>query len=221
MAEAPAAPAAPGRAFNNGYERSKAAAEALVFAAHRRGQPVAVARPSIVTGSSTTGAIGVFGNLYHYVRLVSEGRTGTLPAQAGASMNLVPIDHVVAGLVDIAERMAAADGTIFHLVADDPVELAALAALGPEFPHLAAPRFVSPERFDMALLSPRQQALHAQVTAPFAPYLRPSPRFANANLRALSGRCCPPTDAGYLRRMIGFAVQAGFLPAGGDQRTSG
>ena len=207
--------------FNNGYEASKAAAEHLVLTAYRHGQRVAIARPSIVTGRSADGMIGAFGNLYHLIRFVAEGRIGPLPAPPGASWNLVPIDHVVAGLIDISECMAAADGRIFHLAASGAVDLASLTALAVAFPHLAAPRLVTPGRFVAARLSPRQQQLYAQVMATYGCYLRPSPGFVTANLRLLSGRCCPPTDAAYLQRLIGYAVAAGFLPGAAGQRTSG
>ena len=40
----------------------------------------------------------------------------------------MPIDHVVGGLTDIAERMAAA-GRTFHLVSGAPVPVAALRTL--------------------------------------------------------------------------------------------
>ena len=210
--------------FNNAYEASKAAAEALVLAAHRRGHPVAIARPSIVAGSWASGAIGAFGSMYQLVRLVAEGRTGALPALPGSTLNLVPIDHVVGALTDIGEQMASVNGQIFHLASSDAVPLAALEALAVEFPHFREPRFVPPERFDAARLSPRQQWLHAHVTALYACYLRRSPSFVTANLTSLSGRCCPPTDGEYVRRLIRFAVARGFLPAEGKlpaQRTSG
>jgi CO/xanthine dehydrogenase FAD-binding subunit len=38
----------------------------------------------------------------------------------------VPIDHVIGGLTDIAERMAAASGRTYHLVSGAPVPVAAL-----------------------------------------------------------------------------------------------
>ncbi len=208
------APTAAAR-FNNSYEASKAAAEALVLAAHRNGHPVAIARPSIVAGSWSSGAIGAFSGLYQLVRLVAEGRTGALPASPDGSLNLVPVDHVVNALTDIAERMALADGRIFHLASDHPVPFAALEALAAGFPHLHAPRFVPPERLDTTRLSPRQRSLLAQVTLPYACYLRRSPSFVTANLHSLSGRRCPSTDGEYLRRLIGFAVRTGFLSAAG------
>jgi nucleoside-diphosphate-sugar epimerase len=210
--------------FNNAYEASKAAAEALALEAHRRGHPVAIARPSIVAGSWASGTIGAFGTFYQMVRLVAEGRIAALPALPGSSLNLVPIDHVVDALTDIAERMALADGRIFHLAASDPVPLTALEALTAEFPHLGGLRFMPIEGFDTTRLSPRQQWLHDQMKEIYASYLRPSPNFVAANLQLLSGRCCPPTDGEYLRRVIRYMVETRFLPKQGKppaQRTSG
>ena len=217
----PEAPAA-FHGFNNGYERSKAVAEALVLSAHGRGHRIAVARPSVVAGDWARGTVGAFGSTYQLFRLLAEGRIGALPASAAPSLNLVPIDHVTGALADIAERMEPANGRIFHLVAADPVPLAALEALGPAFPHLRLPRFVPPGCLDSTRLPPRERWLTDQVAAVYACYLRPSPRFVTANLHNLSGRLCPPADAEYLGRLIRFAVEAGFLPQGGPvQRTSG
>lgn len=208
-------PEAPAHAprFNNGYEESKAAGEALVLAAHARGQRCAVARPSIVVGRSTDGVIGEFGNLYQLIRVVTEGRVRQLPAAPDASLDMVPIDHVVGALVDIAERMSEADGRIFHLASGHPVPVAALRPLALAFPHLDAPSFVDPGTFDPTRLAPRERRMNAQVTERYASYLRRDPRFVTANLQALSGRVCPATDDAFLRRMIGYGIAAGFLPA--------
>ncbi len=214
VAEAPCAPAQ----FNNGYEASKAAAETLVWAAQHEGQAVAVARPSIVAGRWADGETASFGAVYQLIRLVAEGRIRMLPAGHGASLDLVPIDHVVGGLVDIAERMADANGRVFHLASGCPVPLAALRHLATAFPHLHAPRFVTPDRFQPARPGGRERWLQDQVVTAYAAYLRPSPRFQTANLLALTGRSCPPVNEGYLRRLIAFAISAGFLPG---ERVSG
>ncbi len=201
----PEAPTAAVR-FNNGYEASKAAAEALVLTAHRQGQAVVIARPSIVAGHWESGAIGAFGSIYQLFRLITDWRTGPLSTSSHASLSLVPVDHVTGALTDIAERMGQADGQIFHLTASDPVPLTTVENLAREF---AASRPYPPDRLR---LSPRQQSLHATVAATYASYLRPSPDFTTSNLAALSGRCCPPTDTGYICRLIRYAITMGFLP---------
>jgi len=199
--------------FNNGYEASKAAGEALVLAAHACGQRCAVARPSIVVGCSTDGVIGEFGNLYQLIRVVTQGRVRQLPAAPTASLDMVPIDHVVGALVDIAERMGEADGRIFHLASGHPVPVAALRPLAQSFPHLDAPSFVDPDTFDPTQLAPRERRMNTQVTERYAAYLRRDPRFVTANLQALSGRVCPATDDAFLHRIIRYGIAAGFLPA--------
>ena len=130
---------------------------------------------------------------------------------AVTSLDLVPIDHVVAGLADIAERMDMAAGLNFHLVSGTPVPVAGLTDLALGYPQLHAPRFVPPEAFDPGALTPSQQALHQQVTGLLASYLQRNPRFADANLRALSGRVCPPTDHRFLCGLIDYCLATGYI----------
>ena len=118
-----------GQRFANGYESSKAEAERLVRAAQQQGGISAVARPSIVVGRYRDGTIGQFTNIYALIRLVTAGRTHIVLASPCASLDLVPIDHVIGGLTDIAERMAAASGRTYHLVSGAPVPVAALRTL--------------------------------------------------------------------------------------------
>lgn len=209
VAEAPVMPGP----FNNGYEASKAGGEDLVLAAHRAGRVAAIARPSVVVGRWADGATSSFGTIYQAIRLLAEGRLRVLPVAPDASLDLVPIDYVIDGLADIAERMAEANGCIFHLASGRPVPIAALRRLAAAFPQLHSPRLVLPEQFDLASLDKRERWLHEQVVAPCAAYLRPSPQFVTANLPVLSQRHCPPLDDAFLRRMIAFAVSAGFLPS--------
>lgn len=200
-----------GQAFANGYERSKAAAEGLVAVARDQGRAVAVARPSVVVGASGNGVIGVFGSIYGLIRLVAEGRIRTLPVAAGASLDLVPIDHVIGGLTDIAERMDAAVGQTFHLVSGAPVPLAFLADLALDYPGLYAPCLVAPGQFDPGALTAGEQALYGQVDALLQGYLHRNPHFDDRNLRALSGRACPPTGHGFLRGLIDHCLATGYL----------
>ena len=202
-----------GHGFHNGYERSKAAAEGLATAAMASGRTVAIARPSIVVGDSRTGAIGVFGSIYGLIRLVAEGRIGTLPATPGATLDLVPIDHVIGGLTDIAENMQVAAGQTFHLVSGSPVPVAALAGLAQDYPTLHAPRLVPPEQFDPAALPSNERNLVAQVSALLEGYLQSDPRFEDRNLRLLSGRVCSATGHAFLCRLLDHCLAAGYITA--------
>ena len=106
--------------FTNGYEASKAEAEALVAAANSYH---VIARPSIVVGDSKTGAIRSFDTIYAAFKLIAEGRVRHMPAKVGATLDFVPIDHVAAGLVMLAEQIEDAAGGRFHLASGNPVPI--------------------------------------------------------------------------------------------------
>jgi nucleoside-diphosphate-sugar epimerase len=204
-----------GQPFANSYEASKATAEKLVSASGLR---AAIARPSIIVGASDTGAIGRFENLYAFLRLIGAGRITLLPAIPDASLDLVPIDHVMGGLIDIIENFELAAGKIFHVVSGDPAPLAALAAL--DYPTgFRVPLLVSPERFDLSQLSRAERAIYNGVTSAYATYLRRNPRFVAQNLGALSGRACPRTGPEFLRRVVEYATAAGYLRPNTDRMT--
>ena len=199
--------------FTNGYEASKAEAEGLVEQARRDGLPVVIARPSIVVGAYGDGMIGRLDGVYALIRLVAEGRVRTLPVTTGASLDLVPIDHVTAGLLHLAERMEQAAGRNVHLVSGRPVPVAMLAGLAAEYPHFATVRLVPPDQFDASQLTPRGAVVHRQVTAHYTSYLQRDPRFLDDNLRALGGSPCPPTDVAFLRRLVDRCIRTGYLRA--------
>ncbi len=199
--------------FSNGYERSKARAEALVSAAGSVGRPVAIARPSIVLGTYASGTIRAFDTFYPVFRLMATGRVSAVPFTETATLDFVPIDHVVGGLVDMAEYWPRAAGKIFHLTSGAPVPIrefhAAMARIG----FCDPPTLIPQETFSPDQLPLREQRLYVRAVQPYAAYLSRNPRFRVENLPPLSGRVCPAVDAATLDRMIGYAIGRGFLKA--------
>jgi 2-alkyl-3-oxoalkanoate reductase len=196
-----------GTAFVNGYEASKAAGEALVW---RSRLDFAIARPSVVVGDSANGAISRFENIYMIFKLIAEGRVRTLPSAAGASLDLVPIDHVAGGIVAMAEDFARVKRQTLHLVADRPTPIARIGEAIAAVPGLGAPNFVAPDAFDPAKLSPIERRYHAAAAALYTSYLLRGPVFDAANARAFGLRC-PPTDRAWLDRLIGYCLDKGFV----------
>ena len=203
--EAPRDPAP----FANGYEESKAAAEEVVRGS---GVPAAIARPSIVVGEWASGRIRSFDTIYAAFRLIAEGRVRAMPASPRATLDFVPIDHVVAGLVVMAENMDGAAGRTVHLASGAPVPVATFRDAIAAVPHFHVPELVAPAAFDPARLSPLERRLHGRITGLYASYFQRDPRFVVAALPALGGPACPPTDAAFLARLIGYGIAAGFLP---------
>lgn len=209
-----------GDAFVNGYEASKAAGEVAVRAAMASGLPAAIARPSIVVGDWASGAIRSFDNIYMLFRLIAEGRVRTLPAAPGASLDLVPIDHVTRSLVAMAEDFGRFAGKTLHLVGSQPQPLAVLGEAVAGFPGLGRPDFVPADSFDPAALPPIERRYHAAAAALYTAYLQRGPRFDTSVAGALLP-ACPPCDAEWVSRLIGFCLQQGFVRPHAAQRMSG
>lgn len=200
--------ALPTDGFANGYERSKAGAERLVRAS---GLNWAIARPSIVTGDSVTGAIRQFDTIYAAFKLIAEGRVKQMEARAEATLDFVPIDHVAGGLAALVEQWEAAVGGTYHLVSGEPVSVEGFADAIGTYPQFARPELVAPEHFDTAALPPLERRLYRRIAGLYASYFQRNPRFDDAELRALTGSQSRATDAEYLRLLIDHCIGAGFL----------
>lgn len=121
---------------NNEYERSKCDAEALLATAPD-GMRVRLLRPSVVIGHSRTRAATSFSGFYGALRQFAQfggllermqpGLVQTalrLGAAADVTINLIPIDRVVAELVDLAEHDAPAG--VYHLTHRRPPTVGAV-----------------------------------------------------------------------------------------------
>ncbi len=197
--------------FANGYEASKAQGEALVAAS---GLTYAIVRPSVVVGEWASGAIRTFDTIYDAFKLLAEGRVRHMEASEGATIDFVPIDHVAAGIVALAENMAQADGGHYHLVSAQPVPVTLFAAAIGAFPQFHAPILVAPQDFDVATLAPLERRLYARVAGLYSSYFQRDPRFDDARFQALTGLSCPPTGAAYLKRLIDYCIATSFLSDG-------
>ncbi len=196
-----------GTAFVNGYEASKARGEALV---RESGLRHAIARPSVVVGEWADGAISRFENIYMIFKLIAERRVRTLPGAVGASLDLVPIDHVCGAIVAMAGRFAAVEGQTLHLVGTEPTPLTRLGEAIAAVNGLGHPCFIDPAQFDPAALPPVERRYHAAAAGLYTSYLLRGPVFDVGRATAF-GLACPPTDREWLNRLIGFCMGEGFV----------
>jgi len=204
------APVPSGTRFANNYEASKARAEALVVASVL---PFAIARPSITLGHSATGQVRDFPSLCNVFRLMARGKVSVFPADAGSTLDLVPINHVAEGIARIAARMDAANGRYFHLTAVMPLPAAALAHGVARVAHFSDPVVVGPTEYDPAALSPVEQRVASRMVATFGSYFTRNPQFDDTQFRALTGLACAATDDAWLDRLIAYGIASGYLPA--------
>lgn len=208
----------PETGFANGYERSKAEAERLVRSS---GLPHAIARPSIVTGDSKTGAIRQFDTIYAAFKLIAEGRVKQMEARADATLDFVPIDHVAGGLTALVTLWDVARGGTFHLVSGAPVSVQDFASAIGGYEQFSRPALVSPDAFDAGALPPLERRLYGRIAGLYASYFQRDPRFDDSALRALTGLESRATDRAYLELLIDHCIEAGFLSGADTHRMSG
>lgn len=197
--------------FANGYEASKARAEALVLAARGEGLVAAIARPGIVLGRLVDGAIRKIDGFHHLFRLFGSPLLGPVPALPHAGFAIVPIDHVVAGLRAMAEDMAAFDGRAVHLVGAEPFVMAEMLRIVALYGDTHPAEMIAPEAYDPAMLDRRRQMVHRRVGAQYFDYFLRCPRFEARGLEEVAGIAAPLIDEAAFRRMIDFCVETGFL----------
>ncbi len=197
--------------FTNGYEASKAAAERIVMAAVGQGLVAAIARPSIIVGRHSDGKISQMDNFYQLFRLMGSGKLGAIPAHEDAVFNFVPIDHVVAGLVAMAEDMPSFAGEAVHLAAPEPVAATALVDAIASYANADPVQLVIERDFDPTLLTAVQRRMHRRIAPLYFEYFTRRHLFETQLLESTSGIACSPVDGSALKRMIDYCIKTGFL----------
>lgn len=190
--------------FGNLYEQSKAQAEQGL---HRLRPAAVIARPSIIVGEHATGRIRSFDTIYRAFKFIAEGRIAVVPALPTATLNFVPIDHVVAGIAALVDQPAA-DGRVVHLAAHEAVPAARFLDLVGAIAGLHSPRTVSP-----ALHCEARATIAERLARPYWGYFQRHPDFRTDALAELTGIAAPAMDDAALLRQIGFCAAAGFIRA--------
>lgn len=106
-----------GQAFNNTYEQTKCEAEKLIR--ERWGElPVAIHRPSVIVGESSTGRTSSFNVMYFPLKLYARGIWRWIPGSPDVPVDIVPVDFVCDALEAIA-RDPDTVGGCYHLSASE------------------------------------------------------------------------------------------------------
>jgi nucleoside-diphosphate-sugar epimerase len=229
-----------GQTFKNPYEESKCRAELIISEAHRAGTVTAsIYRPSIVIGDSKSGRVTHFHGVYAFIRALwtalermrrrtSETGLIHLPLRVlgieNQTLNFVPIDYVIDGMLEISRRDESVGGT-YHLSNPVPTENSfwlpnICRILGVEGIRLVGENaFIKTPMTKLEALFQKQMAFYYQ-------YLQGEPRFdCRKTLKALknTGIQCPRVTVDFISRMMGWyvdflssqAARAGLTPNSG------
>jgi len=217
-----------GQTFKNAYEESKCQSELLIAQEHGKGSLAAsVYRPSIVIGDSKSGRVTHFHGVYAFIRALwsvlerlrrrmPDSGPVTLPLRVrGAetqTLNFVPIDYVVDGMVEISRRPDSA-GATYHLANPSPTENRIWLPNICRLLRVEGIQLVGENSFLKTPMT-KLESLFQKQMAFYYQYLQGEPRFDCARaLDALrnTGIKCPPTTVEFIDRMAGWYVD--FLNA--------
>jgi len=134
-----------GQLFLNAYEESKCRAEMLLRERSRE-MPVAVFRPSVIVGDSRTGHISSFSSLYSPLRRIADGLLRRMPCAEGASLDLIPVDHVAEAIARLT-ALDCAIGETYQLCAG-PGRSVSMKRLMGETIRIAGCEAAPPLRFE-------------------------------------------------------------------------
>jgi long-chain acyl-CoA synthetase len=184
-----------GQSFRNTYEQTKLEAEELVFASDL---PAAVVRPSVIVGDSATGWTQAFNVIYWPLQAFARGLFLRVPGDAGASLDVVPVDTVANALLELLRGPVR--GGAFHVVAGRE------APSNTELATMAAEAFESEPPVFVAL---GEDERAEKLAGALVPYFSVRCTFDARRARELLG-ATPPPLAEYFPSLMRYARAASW-----------
>ncbi|MBM4391391.1 MAG: SDR family oxidoreductase [Deltaproteobacteria bacterium] len=207
-----------GQSFRNTYEQTKCRSELRVQAS---GLPISVHRPSIVVGSSKTGATRAFNVLYWPLKIYTRGWWRTFPGRPETPVDVVPVDWLAHAIAKIRAQPETI-GKTFHLAAGEAApSVAEMEKLIRGITGGPALRYVHPgfyRYFVRPLLWPlrltRRGSRIFRGGNVYLAYFGQNPVFDTSNARAALGQAggAPPV-AEYFETVLKYAMEKGFAGA--------
>lgn len=229
-----------GRGFNNWYEETKFSAEQVVWGYRAHHPSTTIYRPSVIVGRLADGATNGFAGFYGFLAMVDaffrqvQARTKQavllkrfvgvaqrdgfwhipmrVPGRLDKTLNLVPIDFVVAGMLTIFHDESA-HGKTYHLVNPSPPTIGELKEVVEDLYRVSAVQFTDPQEFSRV----RHSLLESLFLAAAGRYLfylqNPEPTFDDRNARRVfekTGLKCPRFDRLAIERIIEFARRSSW-----------
>ena len=213
-----------GQSFKNHYESTKFQAE--VWVQREMGVvPTTILRPAIVVGDSRTGETAKFDGPYYVLRTIAQLHRRRLPVpQFGhrqAAFNVVPVDYVVAAIVETAKLAPALSETL-HLVDPEPLSSRELvSALAFAYAGIEPRGAVPPRLMAEALRSGAVRRAFDGTPRESIAYLNHPVTFDSRRTVDLLGPrgLTPPRFGDYVAAMVGFFSEHQADPAFGSARS--
>jgi len=196
-----------GQRFRNVVEETSARGERMMRAAMKK-IPIAVVRPSIVVGDSTSGEVDRFDGPYLLILLLLTAPAEVslpLPGRGDELLHLVPADYVARAAHAIGRDSRSA-GRTFHLVDPAPISVRKAFELFARAGGRRTPRGFIPAKVTKALLRTPGIDLFAKSPRAFLETLGTPVSYSSATtdtILAGTNIVCPPLES-YVDKLVSF-----------------
>lgn len=193
-----------GQQFNNTYEVTKFNCEELLQEEMTRGYPITIYRPSIITSSSIDGSSHKNCIIQKFVKMFKTGRITQFFCDENASLNLVPINYFIEGMLELGKRKNTLMNT-YHLVNEKNANVREMIRDYCEEMNVKIPEFIS---------CSESYGKEDDRFAYFSDYIRLSHCFAAERTRDIlcdAGIKCGKVDKEHVRKNIEFSKAHGFI----------
>jgi thioester reductase-like protein len=196
-----------GQRFRNVVEETSARGERMMRDAMKK-IPVAIVRPSIVVGDSTTGEVDRFDGPYLLILLLLTAPADVslpLPGRGDEPLNLVPADYVARAAHAIGRDKRSA-GRTFHLVDPTPLSARRVFELFARAGGRRMPRGFIPAKVTRAILRTPGIDLFAKSPRAFLETLGTAVTYSSSTTDTIlsgSGIVCPPLES-YVDKLVSF-----------------
>lgn len=190
--------------FSNTYELTKCQCELFLQENIKNNVPITIFRPSIVTSSSLDGSTHKNNIIYKFIKMLQMGAIPEFYCEEDTSVNMVPIDYVVNGILSISNKSDSL-GKTYHLVNRYNTNVkAAMEVVCQQF-GISCPDYCS---FSSMKLSGDSPLYH------FFRYAQMSHHFDDEMTRAIlqeEGVICERISLSYLVKNIHYCMEHGLL----------
>lgn len=166
--------------FNNTYEQSKFEAERVVVMYRKKGLPVDIYRPSVITDAIAINKSNL-SMAFRFLTIFTLQLFKSIPAEKKARFNLVPVDAVSKAIYLISTTKDRFLNQNYHIVNPRPLRVDTLLDVLSSVVGFKKPRLISAARFRLEDLTPVQRRLIED----FVPYLNQRLSFDMRNASSL------------------------------------
>jgi len=199
-----------GQKFNNTYEQSKFEAEKIIGKYRKKGLPVVVYRPAIITGDAVSGWTSNFRMLYQPLHLLCLELFKEIPADKNTRYSFCPADYTAEAIIRISLDQGCLNNETYHIANPNGVTLGCFIDAASRYFNFQKPRLIPREKFPFKKLTPLQRSL----IKPYIPYFNYKLRFDTSNAQKILKKTnfkWPKINAQLLKRLFKFCVKSGFI----------